>query len=105
MTDQSANVRIAFSALLATLFSLALGVAIGLARQHPFPGLIITTNGTIMTLGLFALPLVWWRHKAGYACAIAVGTANVVGDVAAIISGLPFSQGCRREQSRSSCRS
>lgn len=93
MNNQSANVRIAFSALIATLFSLGLGVALGLARQHPLQGLIVAINGTIMTAGLFALPLVWWRHKAGYACAIAVGVINVVGDASAIMSGLPFSPG------------
>lgn len=92
MNNQSANVRLAFSALLATLFSLGLGVALGLARQHPLPGLIVTVNGTIMTVGVFALPLVWWRHKAGYACAVVVGLVNVVGDASAIMSGLPFSQ-------------
>ena len=93
MDNHSTNVRIAFSALVATVFSLGLGVALGLARQHPLPGLIVAINGTIMTAALFALPLVWWRHKIGYACAIAVGVVNVVGDASAIISGLPFSQG------------
>jgi hypothetical protein len=79
-------------------------VALGLARQHPLPGLIVAVNGTIMTVGLFALPLVWWRQEDGYACAIAVGGVNVVGDVSAIVTGLPFSRECRRGQSRSSRR-
>jgi len=93
MEQRSPNVLIAVSALVATLFSLGLGVALGLVRQHPMPGMIITVNGTILTVGLFALPLVWWRHKAGYICAILVGLINVVGDVSAIVSGLPFSEG------------
>jgi hypothetical protein len=93
MEQPSANVRIATSSLVATLFSLGLGVALGLARQHPMPGMIITVNGTVMTLGLLALPLVWWQHKLGYACAIAVGLINVIGDVFAIASGMPFSEG------------
>jgi hypothetical protein len=93
MEQSSSNVRVAVSSLVATLFSLGLGVAVGLARQHPMPGLIVTINGTIMTVGLFALPLVWWRQKVGYACAIAVGLINVVGDVSAIASGLPFAEG------------
>lgn len=93
MEQPSANVRIATSSLVATLFSLGLGVAIGLAKQHPMPGMIITINGTIMTVGLLALPLVWWRHKFGYVCAIAVGLINVLGDIFAIASGLPFSEG------------
>jgi hypothetical protein len=42
--------------------------------------MIVTVNGEIMTVGLFALPLVWWRHRIGYACAIAVGLVNVIGD-------------------------
>lgn len=87
------NVRVAVSSLVATLFSLGLGVALGLARQHPMPGMIVTVNGTIMTVGLFALPLVWWRHRIGYACAIAVGLVNVIGDLSAIVAGLPFSAG------------
>ena len=57
------------------------------------PGMIVTVNGTIMTVGLFALPLVWWRHRIGYACAIVVGLVNVIGDLFAIASGLPFSEG------------
>ena len=93
MGEPSTNVRFAVSSLVATLFSLGLGVAVGLARQHPMPGLIITINGTIMTVGLFALPLVWWRHRTGYACAIAVGVVNVIGDAFAIASGVPFSEG------------
>lgn len=93
MEQPSTNVQVAVSALIATLFSLGLGVAVGLARQHPMPGMIITVNGTIMTVGLFALPLVWWHHKAGYVCAIAVGLVNVLGDAFAIATGLPFSEG------------
>lgn len=93
MEQPSANVRIAVSSLVATLFSLGLGVAVGLAKQHPMPGMIVTINGTLMTVGLFALPLVWWHHKAGYVCAIAVGLINVIGDVFAIATGAPFSQG------------
>jgi len=93
MEKQSPNVQMAVGALIATLFSLGIGVALGLARQHPMPGPIITINGTIMTVGLFALPLVWWRHKAGYICAIAVGLINVLGDGFAISTGLPFSEG------------
>ena len=98
------NTRIAVSSLVATLFSLGLGVAVGLAGQHPMPGLIVAINGTIMTVGLFALPLVWWRHKVGYACAIAVGLVNVVGDVFAIGTGLPFSEGMPEERSSLSSR-
>ena len=93
MAEPSANIRLAVSSLIATLFSLGLGVAVGLARQHPTPGMIITINGTIMTVGLFALPLVWWGQKVGYGCAIAVGLVNVLGDVFAIGTGLPFSEG------------
>jgi hypothetical protein len=93
MEQPSTNVRMAVSALVATLFSLGLGVAVGLGRQHPMPGLIVTINGTIMTVGLFALPLVWWRHKAGYGCAIAVGLINVIGDGVALAQGLPFAPG------------
>ena len=93
MREVSANVRIAVSSLVATVFSLGLGVALGLARQHPMPGMIVAINGTIMTLGLFALPLVWWGQKIGYGCAVAVGVVNVLGDVFAIATGLPFSEG------------
>ena len=93
MRDPSANVRIAVSSLVATVFSLGLGVALGIARQHPMPGMIVAINGTIMTLGLFALPLVWWGQKIGYGCAVAVGVVNVLGDVFAIATGLPFSEG------------
>jgi hypothetical protein len=93
MEKPSTNVRVAVSALMATLFSLGLGVALGLSRQHPMPGPIITINGTIMTVGLFALPLVWWREKVGYACAVAVGLVNVLGDAFAVATGLPFSEG------------
>ena len=93
MREPSANVRIAVSSLVATLFSLGLGVALGLARQHPMPGMIVTINGTIMTVGLFALPLVWWSQKIGYGCAVAVGVVNVLGDAFAIATGLPFSEG------------
>jgi hypothetical protein len=93
MGQPGTNVQVAVGALVATLFSLGLGVAIGLVRQHPMPGMIITVNGTIMTVGLFALPLVWWRHKIGYGCAIAVGLVNVIGDFSAIATGLPFSEG------------
>ncbi|MBI1874893.1 MAG: hypothetical protein HYS05_13545 [Acidobacteria bacterium] len=93
MAESSANRQLAVSSLVAALFSLGLGVAVGLARQHPMPGMIVTVNGTIMTVGLFALPLVWWGHKVGYTCAIAVGLVNVVGDVFAIGTGLPFSEG------------
>lgn len=87
------HIQLVVAAMIATLFSLGLGVALGLARQHPMPGPIITINGTIMTVGLFALPLVWWHHKAGYVCAIAVGIINVLGDAFAIATGLPFSEG------------
>jgi len=83
----------AASSLVATLFSLGLGVAVGLARQHPMPGMIVAVNGTIMTVGLFALPLVWWGQRIGYGCAVAVGVVNVVGDFSAIATGLPFSEG------------
>lgn len=93
MSEPSTNVRVAVSSLVATLFSLGLGVALGLARQHPMPGMVVTINGTIITVGLFALPLVWWRHRAGYACAVAVGLINVTGDLFAIASGLPFAEG------------
>lgn len=93
MTEPSANRRFGVSSLVAVLFSLGLGVALGLARQHPMPGMIVAVNGTIMTFGLFALPLVWWGHKTGYACAIAVGLVNVLGDAFAIGTGLPFSEG------------
>jgi hypothetical protein len=93
MEKQSTNVCVAVSALIATLFSLGLGVAVGLVRQHPMPGIVITSNGTIMTVGFFALPLVWWRYKVGYVCAIAVGLVNVIGDILAIASGLPFAEG------------
>ena len=93
MREPSANVRIAVSSLVATLFSLGLGVALGLARQHPMPGMIVAINGTIMTVGLFALPLVWWGQKIGYGCAVAVSVVNVLGDVFAIATGLPFSEG------------
>lgn len=86
-------IHLAVAAMIATLFSLGLGVAVGLVRQHPMPGMIITVNGTIMTVGLFALPLIWWRHKTGYVCAIAVGLINVLGDTIAIATGMPFSEG------------
>ena len=42
MEKQSPNVQMAVGALIATLFSLGIGVALGLARQHPMPGPIIT---------------------------------------------------------------
>jgi len=93
MEKPRTNVGIAVSALLATLFSLGVGVAVGLVRQHPMPGPVITLNGTLMTVGLFALPLVWWQHKVGYLCAIGVGLINVVGDGVAIATGVPFSAG------------
>ncbi|GEM_PF-4092710 len=95
MEKHSTNVRIAVSALLATLFSLGLPVALGLARHLPegMAGLEITINGTLLTVGLFALPLVWWQHKAGYLCAIGVGVINVVGNGFAIAMGFPFSEG------------
>ena len=93
MREPSRNVRMAASSLVATLFSLGLGVAVGLARQHPMPGMIVAVNGTIMTVGLFALPLVWWGQRIGYGCAVAVGVVNVVGDFSAIATGLPFSEG------------
>lgn len=93
MEKSSAFRQLVVASMIATLFSLGLGVALGLARQHPMPGPIITINGTIMTVGLFALPLVWWRHKAGYVCAIAVGLVNVLGDAFALATGLPLSEG------------
>lgn len=45
MEQPSANVRVAVIALGATLFSLGLGMALGLVRQHPMLGIIIAING------------------------------------------------------------
>ncbi|HXE80426.1 MAG TPA: hypothetical protein VNK41_06725 [Vicinamibacterales bacterium] len=92
MTD-SPNVRLAVSALLAMLFTLVLGLATALAGQHPLPELILVVNGTMMTTGLFALPLVWWHSKAGYACAMAVGVSNVLLTLTALATGLPLFAG------------
>lgn len=89
----STNWQVAIGSLVATLYSLGTGVAVGLAKLHPMPGLIIITNGAIITVALFAFPLVWWRNKIGYVCAILVGLANVIGDLVAFAQGLPFSPG------------
>ena len=93
MEKPTASLQGAIASMIATLFSLGTGVALGLAKLHPMPGAIVITNGAIITVALFALPLMWWRNKAGYICAIFVGLANVVGDIMAFAQGLPGSEG------------
>jgi hypothetical protein len=91
--QMSTNWQVAIGSLVATLFSLGTGVAVGLAKLHPMPGPIVIINGAIITVGLFALPLVWWRNKIGYVCAILVGLVNVIGDLIGFAQGMPFSPG------------
>lgn len=93
MEKPSTNLQIALSSLIATLFSLGLAVAIGLAKMHSMPAMMVSVGGTLVTVGLFSLPLLWWRRKAGYAGAIVIGAVNILGNIGAIASGLPGSEG------------
>ena len=91
----SANVQVAVAALVATIFSMCVPLALGFARRVPeaFHDMAITLHATLVTVGLFALPLVWWRRKVGYVCATFIGAFNVLGNVGGIIQGTPFSPG------------
>ncbi len=95
MEKQITNVQFAVAALVATLFSLGMPIALGLAKLLPMEvsGIAITSNATVLTVGLFALPLIWWRRKAGYVCGILVGAVNTLGNAFAIAQGNPFLPG------------
>ena len=94
------NLQIAMASLVAAMFTLWLGVAVGLEKLHPTPEMIVSVNGVIITIGLFSLPLMWWRTKLGYVGAMIVGIINVLGNIAGmamILSNSPEMQNMPRE--------
>lgn len=88
------------ASLVAALFTLWLGVSVGLAKLHPTPEMIVALNGVIIAIGLFSLPLMWWRAKLGYVGAIIVGFINVLGNIAGmamLLGNSPEMQNMPRE--------
>ena len=94
------NLQIAMASLVAALFTLWLGVSVGFAKLHPTPEMIVSVNGVILAIGLFSLPLMWWRTKLGYLGAIIVGIINVLGNIAGmamVLVNSPVMQNMPRE--------
>lgn len=88
MNHHDSQKRIAFTALIVTLVSLDTYIAFALARQQPIPWAMVAPYGALMAVGLLALPLVWWRHRAGSMCATALGVLNLLAELLATSGGL-----------------
>lgn len=59
--------------------------------DHPEMAALVSVNGAIVAVSLFALPLVWWRQRVGYVGGIIAALVDVLGNVAGIASGTPTS--------------
>lgn len=93
MERPSMNTQLAVASLSAMLFTNLLGIPVGFAIMgtHPEMAALVSVNGAIVAVTLFALPLVWWRHNAGYVAGIIAALVNVLGNVAGIASSTPTS--------------
>ncbi len=76
MDKPSSNLQVAVSALVAWIFFYIIDVPLGLAGL--IPRLAVVQAAATLGAALFFLPLLWWRHKAGYAGAIALGIYGIV---------------------------
>lgn len=75
----SSNLQVALSSLGGFIVISSISVAALLARAPPHPpaqmGPLI---GTSIALAFVFMPLLWWRHRAGYAGSVVVGILGIV---------------------------
>lgn len=84
----SSNLQVALSSLAAVIVGhvLQFSFAAGLLADVPLPQVGMMVEGTGMVFGILFFPLLWWRHKAGYAGAIALGILRIL----TVVGGLSF---------------
>jgi len=81
----SSNQKLALSTIVATIVfhGVAVSAALSQVAGGPPPEAWIT-HGTAVSFGFLFLPLLWWRHKAGYGGSIALGIWTIINAIIAV---------------------
>lgn len=79
MEKPSSNLQVAISSLVAVIvghgvqFGMAMAGWVAQIPGVPAPQVGVAFEATVVMFGILFLPLLWWRHKAGYVGSIALG--------------------------------